>query len=102
MEQMKTSEMLHLVPLHVTDHVPAERERQSVHLAERLLDLVLANVPKACVPCGLQRVRSVRLGDGDDCYRLSPPATSALCRCVDPLPNLPNPVRQVEKRHKAA
>ena len=103
MEQMKAREVLHLVPLQVTDEVPAELEGgDGVHLLQRLLYPVLTDVPKAHIPCGLQRVRSVGLGHGDECHlsRLYVPA--APCRRVDPLPNLPNPVRQVEKRHKAA
>src|SRR5687767_128220 len=100
MEQMKTREMLHLVALQVADEMPPERKLEGVHLFQRLLDLVLTNVLKPRVPCGLQRVQSLSLRNRDDPDRLIVPA--APHRCVDPLPNLPNPVCQVAKRHKAA
>src|SRR5688500_12583221 len=100
MEQMKAREVLHLVPLQMTDEVPAERQLENVHLLQCFLNAVLTDVPEACIPRGLQRIRSVVLGHRDDRHRL--PVTTALSCCVDPLPHLPNPRRQVEERHEAA
>src|SRR6185503_12126240 len=99
---MKAPEMLHLVPLQVPDEVPAERQLEGIHLVERFLNAVFTDVPKARVPSGLQRIRSMGLGHRDDRDRFASPVSAAPSRRVDPLPNLPNPVRQVEKRHKAA
>jgi hypothetical protein len=69
---------------------------------QRFLNPILPDVSNTHVPRGLEGVGSMGLGHGNDrdLALLSVPA--APCRCVDPLPNLPNPVRQVEKRHKAA
>ena len=100
MKKMKASEMLHFVPLQVANQVPAKRQGEGVHLFQRLLNPIFTDVPKARVPCGLQRIRSMGFGHRDNRDRLAVPA--APYRCVDPLSNLPNPVRQVEKRHKAA
>src|SRR5436190_19476210 len=98
---MKPRERLHFVALQVANEVPPQRQSERVHLVQRFLDLVLAHIPKAGIPSSLQRIESVCLGHGDELYRLAF-LTAATRRFVNPLPNLPNPLRQVGKRHKAA
>src|SRR5687768_14357830 len=98
MQEIEPWKMFHLVALQVADQVPPEGLRDGAHLVERLLDPVFTNVPEAHTPRGLQRIGPVSLGHRHDRDRLA--VTAAPNRCIDPLPHLPNPVREVEKRHK--
>ena len=82
--------------------MPPERRLECVNLVQRLLDLVLAHVAKAGVQRCLQRIESVGLGHSNKGDRAASLSTAATRGFINPIPNLLNPVWQVEVRHKAA
>jgi hypothetical protein len=53
------------------NEMPPDRHRESIHFGKCLLHAVFSNVAQARVACGLYRVRAVRLGDRNDCDRLT-------------------------------
>src|SRR5690606_20087914 len=64
-----------LVALQMPDEVPGDGQiARGLGLAERLLDLVLAEVALAGIPCRAYGRRVERLGDGDQADRVRRPA----------------------------
>jgi hypothetical protein len=95
--EREAADVLHLVTLQVPDQVPAHRNGHLLHLAEGLLDLVLADVPQPRVPRGLHRLGAVRLRDRDDRDVLPVPAAGD--RGSNALAYLPHPRGKVGKEH---
>jgi len=89
----------HFVALEMSDEVPVNWRTARRHLAERLLYAVFADVMQTGSPRGCHRVRSVRLGDGDDSCALAMPTAPG--GFVDSLPNLCETVWQVLEWHNA-
>jgi hypothetical protein len=82
------------------DHVPARGYRRagdSRALVERFLDFVLAHVVNAGFEGGLDRLRPVRLGHGDQAHRLAVPA--ARNGAGDTAPHIGQSVWESRKRH---
>ncbi len=87
-----------LVSLDMPDEMPAHGNGRYVDFWERFLNPIFADVPQAGVPRCLNRVRAVRLGDGNDRNALAVPAS--LGGAFDLLTNVPKSIREVRKRHK--
>ena len=66
MHEREAVEVLHLVALQVADEMPAHWHLHRGHFAERFLNPVFADVVQAGLPCRLNGVRTVRLGDRDE------------------------------------
>jgi hypothetical protein len=81
----------------MTDEMPAHRHRYHIHLRERFLYPVLANVRKPSRECGLYGFRTVGLGDSDDRDVLAVP--SPLPRSVDSGPDSSDPIIQLRIKH---
>src|SRR5688500_8388822 len=94
---MERVDLPDLVPLEVPDEVPAERHAHTGHLRDRLLDLVLAHVPKPRLPGGEWRLGSIRLGHSHYGDPLTVPATTD--RVVDACANFGEALGQVPKWH---
>ena len=94
--RMDEGEPIHdfrLVSLQMPDQVPANRHRNAVHLRQRFLNPILANVVQAGVVRRGDRFRPVRLGHGDDGDLLSMSPTRHRPR--DPFAHLGDPIGEV-------
>ena len=88
-------ELAHLVALQVADEMPTDWHFNRAHLAERFLNLVLADVLNARVPRSVHRIGPMRLRDRDDRNTLSVP--SARHRRRHPSAHLRQPSAEVLK-----
>ncbi len=67
MDDVKTSGLFRLVGLQVADQMPPNRQiRRLVHLRQRFLHFVFAEVDLAQVCGGAYEFRGKRLGDSDE------------------------------------
>jgi hypothetical protein len=86
-----------LVPLEMSDQMPADRHRHIGHLCERFLHPVFADVTETALPRRHNRIGAMGLRHGDNCHIL---ATSApRYRELDAPPCLGDPRAQLRKRH---
>ena len=98
MNHVELCDGLGFVPLQMPDQVPSDRNGGDFDFRKGFLNPVLSHIAQARVPRRLNRVRTVRLGDGNDRNALAVPASPS--GTFDCLTNVPKPVREVRKRHK--
>jgi hypothetical protein len=91
MHEIEPRHVLRLVPLKMSDEMPADRGTNRIHLVDRLLNPVLTDVPEPCLNCRLDRFGTMRFGHGDDRDLLA--LTPTLDGSLDAVPDLPQAIR---------